>query len=83
MRFQIARVHHLYDTALPGIAMLNSDGRFAIGAAAGLYRAILDDIETHDYDVFTRRARIGKLGKLSRLPRILVAVTKSNCTLVD
>ncbi len=70
MRFQIARVHRLYDEALPGVAMLDSDGRFAIGAAAGLYRAILDDIATHDYDVFTRRAHISTMGKLSRLPRI-------------
>ncbi len=70
MRFQIARVHRLYDEALPGVQMLDSDGRFAIGAAAGLYRAILDDIEVHDYDVFSRRAHIGMLGKLSRLPRI-------------
>lgn len=70
MRFQIARVHRLYDEALPGIGMLDSDGRFAIGAAAGLYRAILDDIEAHDYDVFTRRAHISTMGKLSRLPRI-------------
>lgn len=70
MRFQIARVHRLYDEALPGVAMLNSDGRFAIGAAAGLYRAILDDIAANDYDVFNRRAHIGTMGKLSRLPGI-------------
>ena len=70
MRFQIERVHRLYDEALPGIALLDSDGRFAIGAAAGLYRAILDDIEAHDYDVFTRRAHLSTMGKLSRLPRI-------------
>lgn len=70
MRFQIARVHRLYDESLVGIALLDADGRFAIGAAAELYRAILDDIESHDYDVFTRRAHIGTLGKISRLPGI-------------
>ncbi len=70
MRFQIERTRRLYDEALPGIGMLNSDGRFAITAAADLYRAILSDIEAHDYDVFTRRAHIGKLGKIARLPRI-------------
>jgi phytoene synthase len=70
MRFQIDRVQALYDEAAPGIALLNTDGRFAIAAAAGLYRAILDDIEAHDYDVFHRRAHIGLWGKLRRLPRI-------------
>ncbi len=70
MRFQIGRVRRLYDEAEPGIALLAADGRFAIGAAATLYRAILVDIEAHDYDVFTRRAHIGVWGKLGRLPRI-------------
>ncbi len=70
MRFQIERNRQLYEEAWPGIGMLNKDGRFAIGAAAGLYRGILNDIEAHDYDVFTRRAHIGKWGKLRRLPSI-------------
>lgn len=70
MQFQIERNRRLYQEASPGIALLDSDGRFAIGAAAGLYQAILDDIEANDYDVFSRRAHIGPLGKLSRLPGI-------------
>jgi len=70
MRFQIDRVQRLYDEAEPGIAYLNADGRFAIAAAAELYRAILKDIEKHDYDVFHRRAHVGLWAKLSRLPGI-------------
>jgi 15-cis-phytoene synthase len=70
MRFQIDRVQRLYDEAAPGIALLNVDGRFAIAAAAELYRAILGDIEAHDYDVFHRRAHVGLWGKLSHLPGI-------------
>jgi len=70
MRFQIARARQLYDDALPGIALLARDGRFAVTAAAQLYRGILLDIETHDYDVFHRRAYISGLGKISRLPAI-------------
>lgn len=70
MRFQIERNRRLYEEAWPGIALLNPEGRFAIAAAAELYRAILRDIEVHDYDVFSRRARIGTLGKLRRLPGI-------------
>lgn len=68
MRFQIDRNRRLYAESWPGIALLDADGRFGIAAAAGLYRAILDDIEAHDYDVFSRRAHVGAWGKLRRLP---------------
>ena len=70
MRFQIKRNRVLYREAFPGIALLDSDGRFAIAAAAELYRAILEDIEAHDWDVFHRRSYIGTWGKLRRLPGI-------------
>ena len=68
MRFQIARNRRLYEEAWPGIGLLDPDGRMAIAAAAGLYRAILDDIEAHDYDVFSRRAHVNSWGKLRLLP---------------
>ncbi|MBN1283912.1 MAG: squalene/phytoene synthase family protein [Anaerolineae bacterium] len=70
MRFQIARNRRLYAEAWPGIAMLSRDGRFAVAAAGALYRAILSDIEAHDYDVFSRRAHLSAWGKLSKLPGI-------------
>jgi phytoene synthase len=70
MRFQINRVRRLYRASLPGVRMLHRDGRFAIGAAAELYQAILTDIEAHDMDVFHRRAHTGAWGKLRRLPGI-------------
>lgn len=70
MKFQIERNRRLYEEAIPGIALLNAEGRFAIGAAAELYRAILHDIERHNYDVFTRRSHVPTLGKVSRLPGI-------------
>ncbi len=70
MRFQISRNRQLYQEAAPGIQMLDKDGRFAIAAAAGLYEAILDDMEKHDFDVFNRRSYIGTVGKLARLPKI-------------
>jgi phytoene synthase len=70
MRFQIDRTRTLYAEAIPGIALLDPDGRFAIAAAAGLYRGILDDIEAHDYDVFSRRAHVSTMGKLVKLPGI-------------
>jgi phytoene synthase len=70
MRFQIARYRRLYHDAWPGIALLNRDGRLAIAAAAELYRAILKDIEAHDYDVFSWRAHVSGWSKLRRLPGI-------------
>jgi phytoene synthase len=75
MRFQIERNRQLYQEALPGIALLDRDGRFAIGAAAGLYQAILEDIEAHDYQVFNRRSNVGSWGKLHRLPGIWLSTS--------
>jgi phytoene synthase len=57
MRFQIDRNRQLYSEATPGIAWLDPAGRFAIAAAAALYRDILESIAAHDGDVFSRRAK--------------------------
>lgn len=70
MRFQIERTRQLYEAAIPGIGLLSRDGRFAILAAAELYRAILDEIKAARGDVFSRRAHVGSWGKLRRLPAI-------------
>jgi len=63
MRFQIARVNRLYAESMPGIALLHPDGRFAVSAAAMLYKGILHDIEAHDYNVFDRRAFVSRARK--------------------
>lgn len=70
MRFQIGRNRRLYDEAHVGVALLNPEGRFAIGAAADLYRGILNDIERHHYDNLSRRAFVGTGRRLSMLPGI-------------
>ncbi len=70
MEFQIARTRQIYEEAWPGIKLLDPQGRFAIAAAATFYRAILDDIEAHNYDVFGRRAYVSRWGKIRRLPMI-------------
>ncbi len=70
MRFHIERNRRLYAEASPGIAMLNRDARLAIAAAANLYQAILEDIERHDMDVFSRRAHLSGWNKLRRLPAV-------------
>jgi phytoene synthase len=71
MRFQIDRARRIYAQARPGIRLLHRDGRLAVVAAAGLYAAILDDIERRDFDVFGRRAHVGRWGKLRCMPSIL------------
>ncbi len=70
MRFQIDRNRRLYSEAWPGIPLLHSDGRLAVAAAAEFYRGILDNIEMHDYDVFTRRAHVSNWDKLCKLSGI-------------
>jgi phytoene synthase len=68
--FQMDRVHGLYTSSLPGIALLAPAGRFAIAAAAELYWAILDDILANGGDVFSRRACVSQWEKIRRLPGI-------------
>lgn len=56
MRFEAARARQYYASAMPGIALLRPEGRFAVEIAARVYAAILREIEGMDYDVFARRA---------------------------
>jgi len=70
LRFQIERTRRLYAEALPGIALLHPDGRFAIAAAGELYQAILGQIEAQQGDVFHHRAHLSQWDKLRRLPGI-------------
>jgi 15-cis-phytoene synthase len=70
MRFEITQAHTLYEQAWPGIAMLSADSRFAVGAAAEIYRGILGKIVANDYDVFARRAHLSLPEKLLLLPRV-------------
>lgn len=70
MRFQVERARRLYAEALPGIKMLGKSGRFAVAAAAELYQAILDEIESNGFDVFSQRAHVSGLKKVTRLPGI-------------
>jgi phytoene synthase len=58
MRFQVERARRYYDQAMPGIAMLNPEGRFAVKVAAQVYAEILARIEASHYDVFDKRAAV-------------------------
>ena len=48
---------------------LSGDARWPVWTSLRLYRGILDAIERIDYDVFNRRAYVGKVNKLLDLPR--------------
>jgi 15-cis-phytoene synthase len=71
LQFEIDRARRLFAEALPGIALLAPAARPAVGAAALLYRAILDRIEAGGYQVHTRRAGTSGWQKLCLLPGIL------------
>ena len=70
MKFQIERTRHLYEESWKGVKLLEREGQLAIGAASVFYAGILEDIEKHDYDVFSRRASLGAIGKLRKLPAL-------------
>ena len=74
MEFQIDRTRQLYKESWSGIKLLESEGQLAIGAASVFYAGILDDIEAHDYNVFTRRAGLSTWGKVSRIPSLWVKI---------
>jgi phytoene synthase len=71
MRFAIERNRQVYEQAWPGLGLLSSAGRRSVGAAAELYRGILDAIEALDYDVFHHRAHLDRWEKIRRLSRVL------------
>ena len=74
MRFEISRARDLYRQALPGIQLLSSSARPAVGAAALLYREILTEIEHIDYQVHLRRAHTSGWKKISMLPGIFATI---------
>lgn len=63
MQFEANRARAYYASAMPGIAMLRPEGRFAVEIAAKVYAGILREIERANYDVFSRRAVVSSLEK--------------------
>ena len=74
MREQIARARAHYARGLEGVSRLPSDCRLSILLAGRLYRAILDDIERADYDVFSRRAATSARYKVVEAMRLSLAM---------
>ncbi|MFN0139039.1 MAG: phytoene/squalene synthase family protein [Pyrinomonadaceae bacterium] len=64
MKFQIERNRQIYREALTGIPMLAWRGRLAVRIAYVLYKAILDEIERVNYNVYLGRVRTSFRQKL-------------------
>ena len=80
LRAQIDRARAHYQRGMQGIARLPSDARLAILLAARLYRAILDDIEGADYDVYTRRAATSARFKVAEAMRCAILLRQPTWT---
>jgi 15-cis-phytoene synthase len=76
IRFQIARARALYKEADKGIPLLPAESRKAVLLARVLYARILDKIEEREFDVFSGRARTGRLEKVFTAMRIMWGKTR-------
>ena len=63
--FSVARARSLYEVADVGIPMLPAEVQKAVRLARILYARILDRIEARGYDVFSGRARTGRIEKIA------------------
>ncbi|MBK9154070.1 MAG: phytoene/squalene synthase family protein [Chloracidobacterium sp.] len=64
MQYQIERNRKVYREALPGIKMLNWQGRLAVRISYVLYKAILAEIERANYNVYAGRVRTNRQQKI-------------------
>lgn len=67
MQSMIAECRAMYTHSLDGLQYLNPEWRQAVRLAALLYESILDKIESHDYDVFTKSCRTNLKDKFHTL----------------
>ena len=74
MKFQIERNRRVYKEALPGIKLLNWQGRLAVRVSYVLYKAILGEIERANYNVYAGRVRTNRQQKIYLSLRALAGV---------
>jgi phytoene synthase len=67
LKYEIWVCRTLYRESDAGIALLDPRGRFAVRAASRIYEGILDNIEKHDFDVFSSKRGFGKGRKIWEL----------------
>jgi phytoene synthase len=64
MRFEVERARDYYARAAPLAELLRPAGRAVFLVLSRTYAGLLDAIVRRDYDVFSRRVRLGRLHKL-------------------
>lgn len=74
MKFQIERNRQIYREALIGIPMLAWRGRLAVRIAYVLYKAILNEVERVNYNVYKGRVRTNLKQKMWLSAKALVGV---------
>ncbi len=74
MKWQIERNRAVYREALPGIKLLNWRGRLAVRVSFVLYKAILNEIERANYNVYAGRVRTNYQQKLALSVKALAGV---------
>ncbi len=74
MEFQIQRAESYYAKSDAGIAMLSADSRLPVSMARLNYSRILEQIRENEYQVFSQRAHLSTVKKLSILPRLWMGV---------
>jgi phytoene synthase len=74
MKWQIERNRSVYREALPGIKLLNWRGRLAVRISYVLYKAILNEIERANYNIYAGRVRTNYRQKLALSVKALVGV---------
>ena len=67
MEFEVRRARDIYQAAIPGISLLESDTRRCAAACAWGYAGILGAIEERSFDTLHGRARVGNWTRLSVL----------------
>ncbi len=67
LQLQIVRARYYYQEAEQQISMLSKDSRKAVLIALNLYRAILNQVEENNYDVFSSRLYVPLTGKVRHI----------------
>jgi len=73
LKFQIARAREYYANSKCGIKMIgDANSRFVVCAMTDIYSGILNSIEKSNYDIFSRRAHVSILGKITTVLKIIL-----------